>query len=127
MAYEPKILLTLYKEGGSLIRQEAVEKEFALTKKDLFPNQKWKQGEGNKIVKKGKFTVYPYSQKEVTQKITLCAEAYEYMTSSECPEWWKNTKEWKYKLTPEQRLQAHLWRTCQHHGGKRFTYSIIED
>ena len=127
MAYEPKILLTLYKQGSVLMRQEAEVREFILTKKDLSPSQKWQNGEGNKVVRRGKYTVHPLLQKEVTQKITMCAEAYEYFISSECPEWYHNTKEWKFKLTPEQRLEAHLKRTCDHFGAKRFSYTIIED
>lgn len=128
MAYEPKILLTIYFEAGALVRQsEPVEKEYILTKKDISPNQKWKNNEGNKVVKKGKYYVYPLVNKTTTQKITMCGEAYEYFISSECPEWYHNTKEWKFKLNKEQRLLAHLKRTCDHFGGKKFTYSIIED
>lgn len=127
MSYEPKILLTIYKEGGTLVRKSPEEREFVLTKKDLSPNQKWKNGEGNKIVKKGKYTIVPFEQQIVTQKITMCEDAYEYMTSSDCPSWYKNVKEWRHKLTPEARLNLHLKRTCEHFNGIKFTYAIIED
>lgn len=115
-------------EGGALIRQsEPVEKEFVITKKDLSPKQKWHNNEGNRVVKRGKYSLYPVVQTEATQKIAMSLEAYNYMTSSECPEWYKNTKEWRFKLTPKERLEAHLKRTCDHFGGKRFYYSIIDD
>ena len=126
MSFEPKILLTINLEGGTLIKGEPEIVKYYLTKKDLFPNQKFKGTEGKKVVRSGKYIHTPYTQSEVKQKITLCKEAYDYMTSVACPEWFKNVKEWR-RLAPIQRLEQHLARTTEHFNGKSFTYQIIED
>lgn len=126
MNTEPKILLTIELEGGVLLKGEPEVRKYALTKKDLFPNQKFKNKEGSKVIKKGKYEFTPTTTIPATQKITMCKDAYDYMISSACPEWFKNLKEWK-KMSEEQRLKLHLLRTCQHFGGKSFTYQIIDD
>lgn len=126
MNTEPKILLTIYMEGGTLLRGEAEVRKYALTKKDLFPNQKFRGDEGKKIIKKGKYKFTPTIPSTATRKITMCKDAYDFFISSACPEWYKNVKEWK-KMSEEQRLKAHLTRTSLHFGGKSFTYQIIDD
>ena len=126
MNTEPKILSTVYTEGGTLLRGEPEVRKYALTKKELFPNQKFKNKEGDKVIKRGKYTFIPTIPSTATRKITMCKEAYDYFISPTCPEWFKNVKEWK-KLSEEQRLIAHLKRTCDHFGGKSFTYQIIDD
>lgn len=126
MNTEPKILLTINLEGGTLIKGEPEIRKYYLTKKDLFPNQRFKNGEGNKIIRSGKYMYTPTTQSEVKQKITLYKDAYDYMTSEACPEWFHNVKEWR-KMSPIQRLETHLARTTLHFNGKSFTYQIIED
>lgn len=116
----------MYKPGGVLMRQDGEERTFILTKKDLYPKEKFKGNEGKKVVKRGKYIVYPLIQKEVTQKITMCVEAYRYMISPECPDWFRNSKEWR-RLSKDEKLNLHLTRTCKHFGATRFSYSIIED
>lgn len=126
MSFEPKILLTINLEGGTLIKGEPEIRKYYLTKKDLFPNQKFKGNEGNKVIRSGKYVYTPVTQSGAKQKITLCKDAYDYMTSSVCPEWFINVKEWR-KMSPIQRLETHLARTTLHFNGKSFTYQIIED
>ena len=126
MNTEPKILLTLYREGGVLLKGESEVRKYALTKKDLFPNQKFKGDEGKKIIKAGKYKFTPTIPSTSTQKITMCKEAYDYFISAVCPEWFKNVKEWR-KMSEEMRLKLHLTRTAQHFGAKSFTYQIIDD
>lgn len=126
MAYEAKILLTIELEGGILIKGEPEVKKYYLTKKDLFPKQTFKGDSGNKIVRSGKYVSYPYTNSVAKQKMTLCEEAYEYMTSSAMPQWYRSLKDWK-KMTPTQRLELHLARICNSLNGKSFTYQIIED
>ena len=132
MAFEPKILLTINLEGGILRKGEPEIKKFYLTKKDLFPNQKFKGEEGNKVIKSGKYKSYPLLQSTATLKIRICREAYEYFISKyECPAWFfkgnkKNLAKWQ-RLSDTERLELHLQRTCEHHRGKSFTYTIIED
>lgn len=133
MNTEPKILLTINLEGGVLLRGEREVCKYYLTKKDLFPNQKFKGNTGNKVIKSGKYVHTPLIQSEAKQKITLCKDAYDYMTSLEIPKWFMPYKQLKVRLkewsalTPEQRLETHLKRTCEHFGGKSFTYQIIKD
>ena len=126
MNTEPKILLTVYTEGGTLLRGEPEVRKYYLTKKDLFPNQKFKNDDGNRVIKRGKYKFTPITTSIATRKITMCKEAYDYFISSACPEWFKNVKEWR-KMSEEQRLKAHLTRTSLNFGGKSFTYQIIED
>ena len=126
MNTEPKILLTVYTEGGTLLRGEPEVRKYYLTKKDLFPNQKFKNDDGNRVIKRGKYKFTPITTSTATRKITMCKEAYDYFISSACPEWFKNVKEWK-KMSEEQRLKAHLTRTSLNFGGKSFTYQIIDD
>ena len=113
-------------EGGTLIKGEPEVRKYYLTKKDLFPNQKFRGDTGKKIVKSGKYTVTPLEQSEAKQKITLCADAYEYMTSSVCPKWYHSLKDWR-KMSEIQRLETHLARISNSLNGKSFTYQIIED
>lgn len=134
MNTEPKILLTINLEGGTLIKGEKEIRKYYLTKKDLFPNQKFKGDAGNKVIKSGKYAYTPLIQSEAKQKITLCKEAYEYMTSPlEVPSWYipfKSRKErertWR-KLSETERLEQHLARTCLHFHGKSFTYQIVDE
>jgi len=113
-------------EGGTLLRGEPEVRKYALTKKDLFPNQKFKNKDGDKVIKRGKYKFIPTIASTATRKITMCKDAYDYFISSACPEWFKNTKEWK-KMSEEQRLMIHLTRTSLHFGGTGFTYQIIDD
>lgn len=124
--YTPKILLTIDLEGGALIKGKPEVKKYYLTKKDLFPSQSFRGNEGDKVIRSGKYKYTPLTPSVAKRKITLCKEAYDYMTSSICPEWYHNQKEWR-KATPQQRLELHLARTCKHYGGKSFTYQLIND
>lgn len=133
MNTEPKILLTINLEGGVLLRGEPEVKKYYLTKKDLFPGQKFKGDSGKKIIRSGKYTHIPTYQSEAKQCITMCEAAYEYMTSLEVPNWFvpykplkERFKEWK-RLDEKARLELHLARTCRHFGGKSFTYELIAE
>ena len=133
MNTEPKILLTINLEGGILLKGEPEVRKYYLTKKDLFPSQKFKNGSGNKVIRSGKYVHIPMMQSEAKQKITLCTAAYEYMTSTEVPSWFApykplkaRIKEW-CALNETARLELHLARTCRHFNGKSFTYQIIDE
>ena len=133
MNNETKILLTIQLEGGVLLRGEPEVRKYYLTKKDLFPNQKFKNGSGNKVIRSGKYVHIPVTQSVAQQSIKMTKDAYNYMTSTEVPSWFTPYKpikarlrEW-VNLTPTQRLELHLARTCRHLGGKSFTYQIIDE
>ena len=51
--------------------------------------------------------------------------AYDYMISSECPEWAK-IGEWK-QLSKIQRLTQHMQRICDNEGGLSFEFQVFED
>lgn len=133
MNTEPKILLTINLEGGILLKGEPEVRKYYLTKKNLFPSQKFKGNNGNKVIRSGKYIHTPMIQSEAKQCITMCVAAYEYMTSTEVPSWFApykpmktRQKEWS-ALNETQRLELHLARTCRHFGGKSFTYQIIDE
>ena len=121
-----KISLTIELEGSTLIRKSEPEIiKYSVTKRDLEPNKKWRGKDGLEVVKKGKYKSYPLIAKPASQHINMGIEAYEYMTSNECPSWIK-PKVWS-TMTKTQRLEAHLQRTCEHVGGKSFTYEVLGD
>lgn len=64
--------------------------------------------------------------KPAKQAIQIGQEAYNYMVSSECPEWFRGFAAWR-RLSKEARLIAHLDRTCKALGGTSFTYVIFDD
>ncbi len=62
----------------------------------------------------------------VTQTISMCKEAYEYMTSKgSCP---PDIKQFVWaKMKPVQRLEAHLDLVCKHLKGISYTYKVFDD
>lgn len=57
--------------------------------------------------------------------INITKEAYDYMVSSECPEWAK-MGEWK-QLSRIKRLTQHMQRICENEGGTAFEFQIFDD
>ena len=126
MNYSPKISLTIELEGSTLVRKSEPEIiKYSVTKRDLESNKKWKGKDGLEVVRKGTVKHYPLIAKPAFQHINMNVEAYEYMTSDECPSWAK-PKVWA-TMSKTQRLEAHLQRTCEHVGGKSFTYEVLGD
>lgn len=70
-------------------------------------------------------TIYTRKTKPATQSMNLCREAYEYMTSKECPVWSK-IGAWN-QMKPKQRLEAHLQKIAEHLGGRVLSYKVFED
>lgn len=61
------------------------------------------------------------------QSINMSDEAYEYMTSQACPEWYPfGINKWK-KLSATERLELHLDRVCKGLNGKSYTYVVFGD
>lgn len=59
------------------------------------------------------------------QSINMSNEAYEYMTSAACPEWYPfGIGKWK-RLSPIERLEQHLDRICKSFKGISYTYVIF--
>ena len=59
------------------------------------------------------------------KSINISKYAYDYMISSECPEWAK-IGEWK-QLSKIQRLTQHMQRICDNEGGLSFEFQVFED
>lgn len=122
-----KISLTIELEGSTLVRKSEPEvSKFTITKRMPNPHNKWKSKRGSKkVVKVVEYKEYPLIKKPASQHINMSVDAYNYMTSSECP-YWSKPKIWN-SMNKTQRLEAHLQKTCEHLGGKSFTYEILED
>lgn len=121
-----KISLTIELEGSTLVRRSEPEIiKYSVTKRDLEPNKKWRGKDGLKVVKRGTYKNYPLIAKPASQHINMSVEAYEYMISGERPSWVKPNI-WA-AMNTTQRLEAHLQRTCEHVGGKSFTYEVLGD
>lgn len=99
-----KISLTIVIEGSTLVRKS---EPITLGKK----NHKH----------------YPLETKDAIYHVNLTKEAYDYMISSESPDWARvKFIKWK-KLKPEERLELHMKRICDSYKGKSYKYSILED
>ena len=61
------------------------------------------------------------------QSINMSEEAYEYMTSQACPEWYPlGIGKWK-RLSKKERLELHLERTCKALNGVSYSYVVFGD
>ena len=101
---------------------------FNITKADIHwqnHHKNYKGSDGNKIVRKGIRKIWDFEVIPCSKSIKMTYDAYEYMTSTEMPAWY-HKKDWR-RLTPTQRLELHLQRTCDANNGTSFTYSILED
>lgn len=75
---------------------------------------------------KGEVIKY-FTRKSVpaSQNINMTKEAYNYMTSSNCPHWEK-PKEWK-NMSKKDRLESHMRRTALDLGGTLIEYTVFND
>ena len=125
MNNQVKVLLTINGIEGATLHSRGKSKiPFVIRKKDLYAKE-YKGKDADKIIRRGVRRVMNLEAVPACKKINLTVDAYDYMTSSERPEWYFK-KDWVL-LNPTQRLELHLQRTCEHNGGKSFTYSILED
>lgn len=113
MEFIPKIVLTIYLEGRTLVRQS--EPEILVIVKEY---------KGKKKVYKKRY--YPRKSIPVTQKITMPVEAWkEFTAEDKCPHWEKSY-DWK-KMTKKKRAESHFKQICGSLQGKYFTYEILND
>lgn len=124
-----KLLVTINGINGATIRNiKKVKIPFSMTKADIHwqnHNKKYKGPDKDKVVRKGVRKIWMYDVVPCSKNIKMTYDAYDYMTSTEIPVWY-HKKDWK-RLTPTQRLELHLQRTCNANNGTSFTYSILED
>ena len=69
--------------------------------------------------------IYVRKCRTASQSINLTKQAYDYMTSKECP-YFAKPKDWA-RMSKIKRLEAHLEETCKALGGISFTYQVFED
>lgn len=113
MEFIPKIVLTIYLEGRTLVRQSNPELLFIT---------KFIRGK-KKVIKK---KYYPKTTSMITQKITMPIEAWnEFVAEDKCPRFVKPF-EWK-RLPKKKRAEAHFKQICSTLQGKYFTYEILND
>lgn len=118
-----KILLNIQGIEGRTLRPLGKKKvKWSITKKDLDP--KYKGKDAFKPIRKGSYASEEVEQVACQQTIKLTQDAYDYMTSSEQPYWFKGP--WKI-MSKKQRLEAHLQRACEDRRGTSYTYSVLED
>lgn len=123
MNNQSKILLTVQGiEGGTLRPIGKKRVKWSITKRDL--DSKYHGKDAFKPVRKGHIDIPDFEEISCQQTIKLTQNAYDYMTSSEQPYWFKGP--WKL-MTKKQRLEAHLQRICDDRGGTSYTCSILED
>lgn len=126
MNNEPKVLLTVFMEGGTLVRQGKP----VIVETPVYAHFRTEEGKVvKKVIKKRKTKVYKYEQSTCALKTKLTRDAFDFMTSDTYPAWFskpQDKKAWK-KMSKEDRLKTHLLRICQNHGGKNFTYQILDD
>ena len=120
-----KVLLTINGIEGATLHSKGKSKiPFVIRKKDLYAKE-YTGKDADKIIRRGARRVINYNVVPASKSIKLTVDAYNYMTSSERPEWYSK-KDWGL-LSPTQRLELHLQRTCEHERGKSFTYNVLED
>lgn len=124
-----KILVTINGITGATIHNtHKIKIPFSITKADIHwqnHHKKYKGPDKDKVVRKGIRKIWNFEVIPCSKSIKMTYDAYDYMTSTEMPTWY-HKKDWK-RLTPTQRLELHLQRTCDVNNGTSFTYSILED
>ena len=119
-----KVLLTINGiEGATLRSRGKIKIPFVIKRKDVFSKFKGKNGED--VLRRGVRKVYNVEAVPVSKSIKLTYDAYDYMTSTNKPEWYFK-KDWN-RLSPIARLELHLNRIKEANNGQSFTYSILED
>lgn len=121
---EIKVSVSIALQGGVMLTQaeaEQLEKNKVGTGYDLTKIKvRGKKGNSDIInMRTRKF-------RTVTQTMSMCKEAYEYMTSKDsCP---PSIKQFVWtKMKPVQRLEAHLDLICKHLRSISYTYKVFDD
>lgn len=121
---EIKVSVSITLQGGVMLTQaeaEQLEKNKVGTGYDL-TRVKVKGKKGNSDI----INMRTRKFRTATQTISMCKEAYEYMTSKDsCP---PSIKQFVWtKMKPVQRLEAHLDLICKHLRGISYTYKVFDD
>ena len=123
MNNQSKILLSVQGiEGGTLRPIGKKRVKWSITKRDL--DSKYHGKDAFKPVRKGYMDIPEFEEVSCQQTIKLTQDAYDYMTSSEQPYWFKGP--WKL-MTKKQRLEAHLSIIAESFNAVGFTYEVLDD
>ena len=107
-----------------------------LTNLDLHPSdyigKKAKRSEeANRVVKREKVKVPILETIPANKHLYLLRPAYEWMISTDAPWWYTKglafkTRDWR-KLTPDERLAAHVKNITDANGALSYEYEVLED
>lgn len=122
---EIKVSLSLELRGGAMLsEQECSGNSLGKKKQDCYDHFHMEVSDG-KSKKKEVINVALRKSKTVKQNIKLSKEAYDYMTSSDCPNP-RLKKEWD-KFSINQKLQYHCAQIAEALGAIGFSFEVLDD
>lgn len=124
---ESKVNLSITLPGAVLMTSQECEENPKNYEKQVIRVETIKQDKKKK--KPIKFVeyldIYVRKCRTASQSINMTKQAYDYMTSKECP-YFAKPKDW-VRMSKIKRLEAHLEETCKALGGINYTYQVFED
>lgn len=119
---EIKVSVSIILQGGVMLTQaeaEQLEKNKVGTGYDLTRIRA--DGKKNSAI-----NVRTRKSRPATQTMSMCKEAYDYMTGKDsCP---PNINQFVWtKMKPAQRFEAHLDLVCKYLKGTSYTYKVFDD
>lgn len=124
---ETKLNLNIILPGRVLLSSRECEENPKLLEKQVIRVESLKKDKKKKkLIKDVEYlNIYIRTCKPASQSINLTKQAYDYMTSKDCPSFIK-PKDWS-RMSKVKKLEAHLEETCKALGGISYTYQIFED
>lgn len=123
----PEILLTIFMEGGALVRQDEVENlNWVITERDQNPNKQWKDNDGYKVVSRGSTPHQNLVAKNCHKVMHISSIAYKHFIDAEYNPFPISKKVWT-QMTKVERLHYHLECIAKDAGGFKFTHEMLED
>jgi len=120
-----KMVLKVYLEGNVLVKRDKPDIfRVVTTNRDLHPNKKFINGDGEKVVKTQNILHYGKESIPAIQIINMNQEAYDHFIS-ECPRWIKK-RQWD-TANEITRVHLHCQRICEHLEGTGYELDILTD
>lgn len=124
---ETKLNLNIILPGRVLLSSQECEENPKLLEKQVIRVESLKKDKKKKkLIKDVEYlNIYVRTCRPASQSINLTKQAYDYMTSKDCPSFVK-PKDWS-RMSKIKKLEAHLEETCKALGGISYTYQVFED
>lgn len=124
---DTKVNLNIILPGRVLMSSQECEKNPKLLEKQVIRVESLKKDKKKrKFIKNIEYlNIYVRKCKTASQSVNLTKQAYDYMTSKECPSF-VIPKDWS-RMSKVKKLEAHLEELCKALGGISYTYQIFED